>query len=276
MKIVIETKYLNVLNSLFDIILKNPNITIEQLKNKVLEIHSINEEIIDEFIYYLLLKDCLSIAEPNKKYKNTKIMLVEKPEFELKECCIKEEYPRILMSLPPYNIFGLSTNLKKLDYPINTLKDEFLILFNNAKHTIKICSPFLEYKGFDIFLPTLLSKAKSGVDIKIIARQIAITDPDNRYDQIKKIMTIINRENIPISIRNYHYFKNEGIASSIHAKMIICDNEYAYLGSGELRNNSFDKNFEIGVILKGKNAHQLGEIFDSLFSVSTDIFIEEG
>ena len=56
--------------------------------------------------------------------------------------------------------------------------------------------------------------------------------------------------------------------------MIVCDYEYAYVGSGELRRNSFDKNFEIGVILEGGKAYQLGKIFDKLFSVSAEISIE--
>jgi len=53
--------------------------------------------------------------------------------------------------------------------------------------------------------------------------------------------------------------------------MIVCDYEHAYVGSGELRKNSFDKNFEVGIVLKGEKAFQLGIIFDRLFSVSASI-----
>jgi hypothetical protein len=42
------------------------------------------------------------------------------------------------------------------------------------------------------------------------------------------------------------------------------------------KKKKLDKNFELGVVLKGEQAYQLGKIFDKLFSVSTTISIEEG
>lgn len=275
MKIQIEKKYQNLFETLTNILLQNPNIRIEQLKKKILAAHSINEEVIDEMIYYLLSKDCLEIVEPDKKFERTKIKMIDKPEIELIDL-VKEEFPKILISLPPYNIFGLETELRQLDFPINNLKEEFQKLFEKANHSIYICSPFLEYNGFYNYLPTLLSKAKDGVDIKIIARQIGNTDPDTRHEQIKRILKTFEKKNVPISIRNYHFFRERNVVSSTHAKMIVCDHEYAYVGSGELRKNSFEKNFEIGVILKGEKAYQLGKIFEKLFSVSANICIEEG
>jgi len=275
MKIEVEKKYQTLFDTLTKTLYQNPNIRIEQLKKKLLSTHSVNEEVIDEIIYYLLSKDYLAIIEPNKKFERNKIKLIEKPEIESIGDREREEYPEILITLPPYNIFGLETELIQLDFPINTLKEEFQKLFEKANHSIYICSPFLEYNGFDTYLPTLLSKAKDGVDVKIIARQISNTDPDSRYEQIKRIQKIFKEKNTSISIRNYHFFNDRVVVSSTHAKMIVCDYEYGYIGSGELRKNSFDKNFEVGVILKGEQAYQLGKIFDKLFSVSTNIPIEE-
>jgi len=276
MKIEVEKRYYDIFESLTDILLQNPCIRIEQLKKEVLAIHSVNEQIIDEIIYYLLSKNCLAFVEPSKKFERSKIALVEKPEVELVGDRAREEYPKIVISLPPYNIFGLETELRQLDFPINTLKEEFQKLFEKAKHSIYICSPFLEYNGFNIYIPTLISKVKSGVDIKIITRQISNTDLDTRYEQIERIRKTFEKKNAPISIRSYHFSRERSVVSSTHAKVIVCDYEYAYVGSGELRRNSFEKNFEVGVILKGEQAYQLGKIFDKLFSVSTDIPIKEG
>jgi len=274
MKIEVEKKYHRLLESLTDILIQNSDIKISDLKKEILAVYPVNEEVIHEIIYYLLLKGCLAIVTPNKKFGNSKIKLIEKPEIKLKDGKAKEEYPKIVLSLPPYNIFGIETELRQMDFPINTLKEEFQKLFEKANRNIYICSPFLEYNGFDNYLPTLLTKAKNGVNIKIIARQISNTDPNNRYEQIKKIKKDFEKENAPISIRNYHFFSGRNIVSSTHAKMIICDYEYAYIGSGELRKNSFEKNFEIGIILRGEKAYQLGKIFEKMFSVSSDILME--
>lgn len=275
MKITVEKKYQKIFVSLIDVLLKDPGMSIEQLKKKILDNYPINEQILDEAIYYLISKGCIGISEPCKKFEKTKIKLIEKPEIELMKTHMIEEYPKILISLPPYNIFGLETELKQLGFPIHTLREGFQKLFEIAEHNIYICSPFLEYSGFESYISTLLSKAMSGVDIKIISRQISRRDPDNRYEQIKKILKTFEQKNTHISIHNYHFAKSGEVLSSIHAKMIICDYEYAYIGSGELRRNSFDKNFEVGVVFRGEKAFQLGKIFDKLFSASANIAIEK-
>jgi len=190
----------------------------EELKETILTTYSVNEEIINELIYYLLSKNCLEIVEPSKNFEKSKIKLIENVEIDLVDDRTGGNYPKILLSYPPYNIFGLETEFKQLDFPINTLKEGFQELFESASHTIYICSPFIEYNGFDIYLPILLSKAKSGVDIKIIARQVSITDPDSRYEQIKKIQKTFEERNVSISIRDYHFSTEQGIESSIHAK----------------------------------------------------------
>jgi len=271
MKIEVDKKYHKLFETLLDILIQNPSIRIDQLKEKILTTRPVNEEVINEIIYYLLSKNCVLIAESCKIFERSKIKLIEDLEIELIDYYVREEYPKIVISLPLYNIFGLETELRQLNFQINTLKEEFQELFEKANHHIYICSPFLEYDGFDNYLPILLTKAKEGVDIKIIARQISNTDPNNRYEQIKKIQKIFEKKNVPISIRNYHFFEERKIVSSTHAKMIICDYEYAYIGSGELRRNSLDKNFELGVVLRGEQAYQIGKIFEKLFSVSSDI-----
>lgn len=275
MKITVERRYQGIFVSLIDALIKDPGISIEQLKKKILDAYPINEQILGEAIYYLISKDCIGITEPSRRFEKTKIKLLEKPEIELAETRMIEEYPKILISFPPYNIFGLGAELKQLGFPISTLKEGFQKLFEIAEHNIYICSPFLEYYGFETYIPILLSKARSGVDIKIIARQIGSRDPDNRHEQIAKILKTFKQKNAPISIRDYHFARDKEVLSSIHAKMIICDYEYAYIGSGELRINSFDKNFEVGVVLRGEKAFQLGKIFDKLFSASANISIGE-
>jgi len=74
-----------------------------------------------------------------------------------------------------------------------------------------------------------------------------------------------------IQIRNYHYNSYNYVNSSTHAKFIVCDEKVACVGSGELRKNSFEKNFELGVITNGIKAKQLDIIFNELFSVSKEI-----
>lgn len=175
------------------------------------------------------------------------------------------------VSLPPFNIYGLTDFLERKNIKINLLKDEFSKLFESAKMTIKICSPFLEWNGFVFFKDILLLKARQKVKIKILSRQINKNDNYTRFENVKRIFDFFRSNSLEdqVEIRNY-YFQTEDkkLASSIHAKLIIIDNKQAYIGSGEIRENSFKKNLEIGFILAGEKVPELVLIFDNIFSKS--------
>lgn len=177
--------------------------------------------------------------------------------------------PRILITLPPFNAFGLESELESANVPFFDLKSEFYNLIKNSEESIYICSPFIDFDGIKSFLTVLTSKAKMGVEINLISREISFSN--SKYKEIKKINDYFKSNNAPINIRDYHYHSKNRITSSVHAKLIISDRKYAYIGSGELRKNSFEKNFEVGVILDGERGNQMALIFEELFSVSQEI-----
>jgi len=189
------------------------------------------------------------------------------PERELREF----NSIKLCMTFPPFDLSGLSTQMKQHDISMGSLIEEFSHLFSKAKTTIKICSPFLEYNGFEYFKERLIKKARARVNIKMLSRQIKIGEKNSRYYNIKKIYDCFQQEGLEqyIDIRNYYYKSmDDKLVSSIHAKMIIVDDSFSYIGSGELRKNSFTKNFETGVILTGSKVIETAIIFDKIFSKS--------
>jgi HKD family nuclease len=176
---------------------------------------------------------------------------------------------KICLTLPAFNIHGLTDFLTNKQVEINALKKEFENLFRSATTSIKICSPFLDWKGYLHFHDTLLPKAKSKVKIQILTREINKNENLNRYETLRRVFALFSNEGLEdsIDIRNYYFRTEENrLASSIHAKLIIADNNKAYIGSGEIRENSFTKNLEIGVILKGEKVRDLAVVFYIVFS----------
>lgn len=267
----VESKYIILFNDLFNLISKNPLITVENI-SKILLNKNYNQEIINESIRFFLSEKILIIAEDSMKFRNIKLKSGRKPSFYLIDDS-KENSPKIVLNLPPFNNFGIKTGLNEAGIKYFDQKDEIGLLFETAYDSIKICSPFLEFNGIKEYIPLLISKSKNGVEIKIISRQIDKKDPQTRYWEIKQLFDIFKKEKLNLKIRNYHYFTKR-VESSTHAKLIICDNKQAYIGSGELRKNSFEKNFEVGVIVEGKKASELGLIFEELFLVSRDVNFE--
>lgn len=274
-KLIVEKKYYSLFNSMIDILSTCSDISIHELKRKLLE-KDYREESINESIYYFLSKNFIELITMKRDFEKNKIRLCKTPELHLREDKKISNYPMIVLNLPLYNLFGLESELKHSGVIFSNMKDEIKKMFENATNNIYICSPFLQMDGVKEFLPILISKAKRGVDIKIISRQIGKNDFDNRYNEIKKLYKSFKEEGATVLIRNYHYSLKKRVESSTHAKLIVCDYQYAYIGSGELRRQSFEKNFEAGIILKGKLATYLGTIFDKLFSVSMEINFDNG
>ena len=191
-----------------------------------------------------------------------KFPTLSRNEFENVEIC---------MTFPPFNIYGLTNFLNNQKIKINTLLNEFEKLFSSARKNIKICSPFIEWNGFEYFKDQLLLKATKGIQIEILSREISNRIGNTRNSDMFKIYKSFDNEGLTnnIKIRNYYFLTEENrLASSIHSKLIVVDGETAYVGSGEIRKNCFEKNLEIGLILRGEKVKELELIFDSIFSRS--------
>lgn len=269
MKIKKGGKYEKPLNGIIEILEEVENIKVKDLKDTIKNKYNSNEETIEELIFYLISKENIIVIDDSKRFNNQKIKLIKKPELQFEDLD-EDEYPKMVLTLPPFDKFGLKSELN-ITSKKSSLKTSFKELFSKASSEICICSPFLEFTGIEPFLQTLLTKANEGVDIKILSRQIKKDDPNSRYEQMYKLKKTFNENNYDVDIRNYYYRHKNKLVSSTHAKIIIIDQKYAYLGSGELRQNSFNKNFEVGVILKGKQAKKLGKLFNYMFEVSEKI-----
>ena len=267
---------ISILNNKFS---EKENYTIDDLLN-LEEIKKFNSEKVVALIKFLISYDKIHIVNSNNKRFNKYIVRWNKFK-DLEELPVKKELKfidtELCVTLPPFDKFGLSYFLNKNRIKIVELQEIFTSLLKNAKNTIKICSPFLEYSGFEFFKDILLSKARNKVTIEILSRQIKKTEENSRFEDIKRIIELFKSKELGdyLSVRNY-YYQTEGkrLASSIHAKLIVIDGYKAYIGSGEIRKNSFDKNFELGVIVSGEKVKEIEMIFDNIFSKSEVITIE--
>lgn len=266
----LEPEYFRLFESLIDLVSVNHGINISKVV-EILSIEGFDVDTINESINYFLSRGYFYKLDKNEKFENSSLGFKKKPDIHLVKNKTVLKFPKLVMSLPPYDTFGFKRNLELTNINYSNIKDEFKELFECSEESIYICSPFLEWNGIDTFLPILKSKAKEGIDIKIISRQIDKNDFQNRYEDIKKVNDYFRTNSSRVQIRNYHYHSKNYVISSTHAKFIVCDNNMAYIGSGELRNNSFEKNFELGVIIQGEKAKQLGIVFNKLFSVSEEI-----
>lgn len=173
----------------------------------------------------------------------------------------------IVVSKPKIHGFSLET-VQGRNGLIETI-DCFKTIINESVHTLRICSPFVERNvvatknraDFETLIKNALFR---GVRIKILTRELK-NGKEEQVQWLQNIASSVEKENL-LEIRDYHYeYSNKRIESSTHAKMVIADNELAYVGSGELRKNSLLVNFEVGIQLRGPSVFGLVEVFDAIF-----------
>lgn len=153
----------------------------------------------------------------------------------------------------------------------------FKQVISYAKHTIRICSPFLQKNvANENSMPDLediiLSAYKRGCKLLILSREVI----RKRATDLNWIIDFSRKNGFADRLEIYDYYhmskKDDMIDSSIHAKLIIADDDMAYIGSAELRLNSIYKNFEVGIVLTNPSIIGLVELFDSMTSIAEKVY----
>ncbi len=237
------------------------------------KLNQFNEESKGMALQYLIKEGVLKLRNINLPFKKNELQV--RPQLEQIKMPVLKKLSFFLkclcLSFPIYDIYGLKEHFKEKQIYYSLLKSEIKRLFDSANSTIRICSPFLEYNGLAVFSEQLISKATQGVNIKILTRELF---QNKKRKRIIGLFKAIEDEKVlsRIIIKDYHYsIKNTRVTSSIHAKFIISDNIEAYIGSGEIRRNSFNKNFELGIVISGSGVQHLIDIFEAIFSRGRDI-----
>ena len=187
---------------------------------------------------------------------------------------------KLVISIPPFHKSTIISKLDEEGVEFLSIYDVFKEIISSAKESIKICSPFFEPNYLTELQNLLIRKAAEDVKIKIITRELCnTTDGTSRKKSVKRFIERLNTEKLKdnIKVRNYHFEgQNKNVLSSVHSKFVISDDKKLYLGSGEFRRNSFERNFEMGIITNDfvliKNANIL---FDSFFNIGVLIKNEE-
>jgi phosphatidylserine/phosphatidylglycerophosphate/cardiolipin synthase-like enzyme len=179
----------------------------------------------------------------------------------------------LVISLPPFNRLGLSRFLENNKIRYVALEDALLEIIRASTNRIYISSPFLEIGTISSIKEALLEKAKK-VKIKILVRQIK-NQNNLREKSIRKFLNEARELGVEnnLEIKDYYFsLKNKKLLSSIHAKFVIVDGKTMYLGSGELRKNSFKKNFEVGLLTKeSESIKALESLFLEIFHASENL-----
>jgi hypothetical protein len=245
------------------------------LNKKEMDLNDFKQALLKEYNNLQLIDIIIKKGqtEKNIEISKQKIKLIKKFEFESSSSEIS-----ICFSIPPFEKVALETILRTKRVSFMTIEDCFKHLIRKSKKIIKISSPFFERTGWTRLESEFLEFLKKGGKIIILCRGKELNQDGEtlgskrRKQDVFRIINMLKVNNISdqIEFREYHYSEKR-IRSSTHAKLFISDNKEAYIGSGELRKNSFDVNFEMGVLLKGNLVKDIENVFDFMVDTSRKI-----
>jgi len=277
------------INEIFLWLISNFNKNKKLSHKKIIEIFGNDEaEHVFLILNYLITKNLMnySIIGTNKEYiiseKGLKLLMSlttkETESYELSEKKINYLTESLVVNVP----FSMTNELNKLikkysSIKITLIKDSFKILLNNAKKEVRLAMPFFEFDGLIQFDTEFKNLARKKIKLFLLTRDVNIINNKksnlNKLRALAKLIDIYatsksNANNSLIEIKDFSFYINDfsstksQLYEGIHQKMMIIDDKYAYIGSGEIRAASFILNGDVGIIQYDKYARFWKEYFD--------------
>jgi phosphatidylserine/phosphatidylglycerophosphate/cardiolipin synthase-like enzyme len=140
----------------------------------------------------------------------------------------------------------------------------FLALVQKAQRRVVVMTPFLDVKGAQ-WLQELLTSVAPGVERVLVLRML--DDPTRSdypvgYDHLAPWL-----KSEGVKVFNYALIKAGGFSrETFHAKVVLCDESSAYIGSSNMTAASLEHSIEMGVVLSGKAALRVGDVVDAVIA----------
>ena len=175
----------------------------------------------------------------------------------------------------------------RVDHPdvdICTLREAVITVLQAAENEVCLAVPFFEQSGLNALLDQVTDLADRGVDLRVLTRDVQQGDG---YDHTNKCRALAKLSDLyganqqagaNLSIRDFgsrirgHPNDPSRHYRGIHQKMVIADETVAYVGSGEIRENSFLTNGEAGVLtVTAAEVAFWRDFFDLFWQEATDV-----
>jgi len=150
-------------------------------------------------------------------------------------------------------------------------------LLKQATDEIIILTPFFEGDGFQQLHQPLFNALADGTPVTIITRYLHDPDSHNR-SVIDDFIEVCHAQGLPLdnlTLVDYTVWDDdisdadrsqggENPAFTLHAKLVVVDQEQAYLGSANVTDYGFDQYLEVGTILDGPAVSSYVSLVDAL------------
>lgn len=212
-----------------------------------------------------LVRDCFSMSRRASR-------IIEHHQSRLPE----QTNVKPLVTLPADPAFRETT---ANDFDMAWLMPSLGRLLKHADESIVLLTPFFDEEGFQQFHQPLQNALSEGINVTVITRYLLDTDSHNR-SVMEKFVEESRDKNISLqtlSLVDYTVWDEDtesdqksqdgaNPAFTLHAKLLLVDDERAYLGSANVTDYGFDRYLEIGAILDGPSVKSYSKLIEFLLT----------
>ena len=130
---------------------------------------------------------------------------------------------------------------------VSTRRTEQVILdlVREAKRELFVVS-FVAYR-WDAIIEALQDAVSQGVEVKVLLEASRVDGGSLKRDQSETLRKLVPKA----SIYYWTLRTDEFLFGKVHAKIVVSDQENAFLTSANLTGHAMEKNFEAGVLIRG-------------------------
>lgn len=147
--------------------------------------------------------------------------------------------------------------------PLNTSLQRLVV---SATESVVVLIPFFDDQGLDPLADALLARARLGVQVTLIVREVGDSRTVN-HRVLKRFAARIREAGVAERFSMYE-FEERGadgrLQVTFHAKAILVDGVRAYLGSANLTANGMERFLELGTLLTGPAVAELKAIVSEM------------
>lgn len=138
-----------------------------------------------------------------------------------------------------------------------------------ARKRLMIMTPFLDSHGAR-WLGELVRKAPPSVRTTVILRYLNSPSHPNYPDGLAVLRDVLGKSGTEI----LDYSISRGIGQRVetfHAKVLLADDDYAYVGSANMSKASLESSMELGVLMRGEAARAVARVMEAIHAISLGV-----
>lgn len=175
---------------------------------------------------------------------------------------------RVVLTKPP-RPSTLEQKLAELGWRTSELEPTdhaFNSMVRSAQRRVVVMTPFFDIKGA-LWLRELYSLVRPKVDRVLVLRSLEDSTRKDYPVGYDAIASWLKAE--AVRVFNYSIPRIEGGGrETFHAKVVLCDQSVAYIGSSNMNAASLEHSMEMGVALRGRAAADVAVVLDAVISAA--------